>query len=158
MDKKSSSSNIIILVSSLLSSLIVILTSAFQWTLVDVFTPFLMPIVWLIVFAIFLITLIVSLVVLIRRKLWKPFLIHIIALIFYFFFPVTQVVINLNYTLDKEARLEVINLIESKAIVPNVSYNDSIIHLPREYEHLSKGGGDIIVEKDGKQVVSANLI
>ncbi|EJW17330.1 hypothetical protein M5X00_32275 [Paenibacillus alvei] len=153
MDTNRGSTNISILVLSLLSGLIVILTSVFQWTLVDVLTPFLMPIIWFIVFAVFLITLIVSIIVLIRGKLWKPFSIHIIALIFYFFFPVTQTVINLDYRLNKEVRLEVIKLIESKALVPNVSYNDSIIHLPKEFKHLSKGGGDIMIEKEGKKVL-----
>jgi hypothetical protein len=49
-------------------------------------------------------------------------------------------------------RQDIIQMIESKKIVPNVSYNDSIIHLPNEYRHLSKGGGDIMAENQGNMV------
>ncbi|WP_246277414.1 hypothetical protein [Neobacillus endophyticus] len=32
-------------------------------------------------------------------------------------------------------------------IKPNVTDNSSLIHLPKKYDHLSAGGGDIVVEK-----------
>lgn len=118
----------------------------------DIVTPFLMPFVWLFVFFIFLTTLIASLGFLIKRKSWKPFIIQVFSIIFYFFFPFTQLMINLDYAFNREERQEVLKLIESEKISPNVSYNNSIIHLPKEYQHLSKGGGDILIEENGQEV------
>ena len=43
-------------------------------------------------------------------------------------------------------------LLISIGLKPNVSHNASLIHLPKEYKHLSKGGGEILVEKTGKDL------
>lgn len=152
MDENKSFSNIIFLMLSLISSLILILTCLFQWSLIDAVTPFLMPFVWVFVFIIFVTTLIITLVVYIKSKSWTPLLIQMIALLLFFFVPFTKIIIKLDYTFHKNERQEIINLIKTQTIVPNVSYNDSMIHLPREYQHLSKGGGDIMIENLGQEV------
>ncbi|WP_239696684.1 hypothetical protein [Paenibacillus oryzisoli] len=75
-----------------------------------------------------------------------------ISILLYFFFPFTQLMINLDFAVNREERQEVLQLIESEKISPNVSYNNSIIHLPEKYQHLSKGGGDILIEDNGQEV------
>ncbi|OMF29413.1 hypothetical protein BK133_17920 [Paenibacillus sp. FSL H8-0548] len=152
MVRKSEASSLIFLLLPLMSSLLLIFLACFQWTLVDWVTPFLMPLVWLVVFVIFVATMIMSLVIRIINKTWKPFAIHIAALLLYFFFPFNQVVIQVDFSKHLEEREKVIRLIESGKINPNVTYNESLIQLPDEYQHLSKGGGGIMIEATDNRV------
>lgn len=152
MIRKNEVSSLIFLLLPLMSSLLLIFIALYQWTLVDLVTPFFMPLVWLVVFVIFAASMIMSLVIRIIIKTWKPFVIHIAALLLYFFFPFNQVVIQVDFSKHLEEREEVIRLIESGKIKPNISYNESLIHLPDEYQYLSKGGGDIMLEAQENRV------
>jgi hypothetical protein len=55
----------------------------------------------------------------------------------------------MDFKMNKSEREEVIKMVENGSLKPNVSHDSLLIHLPKEYEHLSKGGGEIIVEKTG---------
>ncbi|MFS8604560.1 hypothetical protein LRO89_18295 [Priestia megaterium] len=139
-----------LLLLSLMSSLLVILVSLFQWDLVDMITEFLMLPVWLFVYAFFIIITVWALIHLFKNRKWQPFVIQLITIILWFFFPFTQVNLDLNFKIHQNKREEVAARIKNGVIKPNVPDSPSLIQLPKEYTQLSKGGGDIVVENKGK--------
>ncbi|MED4237964.1 hypothetical protein [Priestia megaterium] len=139
-----------LLLLSLISSLFVILVSLFQWDLVDIITEFLMLPIWLFVYAFFIIMTIWTLIHLFKKRKWQPFVIQLITISLWFFFPFNQVNLNLNFKIHQDKREEVATKIENGVIKPNVSDSPSLIQLPKKYTQLSKGGGDIVVETKGK--------
>ena len=139
-----------LLVLSLISSLLVISGSLFQWDLVDIITEFLMLPVWLFVYAFFIIITVWALIHLFKNRKWQPVVIQLITIALWFFFPFTQVNLDLNFKIHQEKREEAAAKIENGVIKPNVPDSPSLIQLPKEYTQLSKGGGDIEVETKGK--------
>ena len=139
-----------LLLLSLISSLFVILVSLFQWDLVDMITEFLMLPIWLFVYAFFIIMTIWTLIHLFKKRKWQPFVIQLITISLWFFFPFNQVNLDLNFKIHQDKREEVATKIENGVIKPNVSDSPSLIQLPKKYTQLSKGGGDIVVETKGK--------
>ncbi|MGF9887582.1 hypothetical protein ABEX78_02935 [Priestia megaterium] len=139
-----------LLLLSLISSLLVILVSLFQWDLVNIITEFLMLPIWLFVYAFFIIMTIWTLIHLFKKRKWQPFVIQLINISLWFFFPFNQVNLDLNFRIHQDKREEVATKIENGVIKPNVSDSPSLIQLPKEYTQLSKGGGDIVVETKGK--------
>ena len=139
-----------LLLLSLISSLLVILVSLFQWDLIDIITEFLMLPIWLFVYAFFIIMTIWTLIHLLQNRKWQPFVIQLITVALWFFFPFNQVNLDLNFKIHQDKREEVTAKIENCVIKPNVSDSPSLIQLPKEYTQLSKGGGDILVETKGK--------
>ncbi|MDW4510947.1 MULTISPECIES: hypothetical protein [Priestia] len=139
-----------LLLLSLISSLFVILVSLFQWDLVDMITEFLMLPIWLFVYAFFIIMTIWTLIHLFKKRKWQPFVIQLITISLWFFFPFNQVNLDLNFKIHQDKREEVATQIENGVIKPNVSDSPSLIQLPKKYTQLSKGGGDIVVETKGK--------
>ncbi|WP_374055668.1 hypothetical protein [Rossellomorea sp. FM04394] len=85
-----------------------------------------------------------------KNKNWKPLFIQVLTVIFMIFFPFTKVTLEMDFKRNHDDRMSVVNKINEGAITPNVPYNDSIIHLPGEYQGVSKGGGDILIEKKEK--------
>ncbi|MBY0091654.1 hypothetical protein H7S74_19420 [Priestia aryabhattai] len=139
-----------LLLLSLISSLLVILVSLFQWDLVDIITEFLMLPIWLFVYAFFIIMTIWTLIHLFKKRKWQPFVIQLITISLWFFFPFNQVNLDLNFKIHQDKREEVATKIENGVIKPNVSDSPSLIQLPKKYTQLSKGEGDIVVETKGK--------
>jgi len=139
-----------LLLLSLISSALVILVAFFQWDLVDIITEFLMLPIWLFVYAFFIIVTVYALIHLFKNRNWQPFVIQLIAIALWFFFPFNQVNLDLNFKIHQDKREEVASKIEKGVIKPNVSDNSSLIKLPKEYSRLSKGGGDIVLETKGK--------
>ncbi|MGB3785885.1 hypothetical protein ACQKGA_10445 [Priestia megaterium] len=139
-----------LLLLSLISSFFVILVSLFQWDLVDMITEFLMLPIWLFVYAFFIIMTIWTLIHLFKKRKWQPFVIQLITISLWFFFPFNQVNLDLNFKIHQDKREEVATKIENGVIKPNVSDSPSLIQLPKKYTQLSKGGGDIVVETKGK--------
>ncbi|PZX08220.1 hypothetical protein C7437_1011344 [Psychrobacillus insolitus] len=135
---------------SILSCLLLIFLQFFQWNLIEIFTPFFMPFVWFLVYGFFLVVFIVSIIWLFKKKDWKPFVVLIITILLLFLIPFNQIIIDKDFKENKSDRNEVIYKIKDGTFEPNVSYNSSLIHLPDEYEHLSKGGGDIVIEKQSE--------
>jgi hypothetical protein len=136
---------------SIISSLFVIFIQFFQWKLIEIFTPFLMPFVWLIVNGFFLVVFIVSVINLFKKKEWKPVGIQAITILLLFLIPFNEIVLNIDFKTNKSERFEIVSKIQAGTFMPNVSHNPSLIHLPNEYEHLSIGGGDIVIEKQGEE-------
>ena len=139
-----------LLLLSLISSFFVILVSLFQWDLVDMITEFLMLPIWLFVYAFFIIMTIWTLIHLLKNRKWQPFVIQLITILLWLFFPFNQINLDLNFRSHQDKREEVATKIENGVIKPNVPNSPSLIQLPKEYTQLSKGGGDILVETKGK--------
>lgn len=109
-----------------------------------------MPFVWLVVCGLFFLSFIGAIIKLFKKKDWKPFGVQVITLLLLFIIPFNQIVLDIDFKLNKSERDEVISKIQDRTFKPNVSHNSSLIHLPDEYVHLSKGGGDIVIEKQGE--------
>ncbi|MBP9718100.1 hypothetical protein KBD59_02270 [Candidatus Gracilibacteria bacterium] len=135
-------------------SAIVLAVSIFRWNLVEIFTPFLEPLLELVVLIVFVIALIWSLIFcLMEFKRQKkiallPVLINIATLIIVLFVPFTAITLKINFYLNLDRREEVVEMIKNGAITPTSPSNDSIA-LPGKYKYLSSGGGDVIVENNG---------
>jgi hypothetical protein len=138
-----------LLIFSLVSSILVVFYKFFEWKIVEVLTPFLMPLLWLLVFGFFFVITFLTLMNLFKNKVWKPLAIQTVTILLWLFFPFTQIVLNIDFTMTKAEREKVVANINSGTLKPNVSHNDSLIHLPEKYNHLSKGGGEVVVEKKG---------
>lgn len=134
---------------AIFSSLIVVLFKFSQWSIMDIVTPFAMPFFWLMVYGFFTVVTIMSFITLFKTKQWRPVLIQLFTVLLLFFFPFNKIVLDLEFHANKSEREEVVTFIEKGVIQPNVSHNESLILLPKEYRNLSKGGGEIIVE-DGE--------
>ena len=137
---------------SVIGSVAIILLNIFRWSLVDVLTPFLEPFVEIIVGGFFLILLIRSIVTAISRfkkegkKALVPLIINAATLLIVFFVPFTRLTIALDFRMNLSAREQVVGMIQNKNLVPNVSYNKELLALPKQYQNLSKGGGEVLVE------------
>lgn len=79
----------------------------------------------------------------IRLQVFIPLLINFITIFIVLFTPLSDIVLEADFSLNKNAREKVVSLIESGDLKPNVEHNEKLIHLPSEYRNLSKGGGDI---------------
>jgi len=132
---------------SIFSSILVILYMFFQWKLVEIITEFLMLPVILIVFGIFILITILAIITLFKNKNWKPIIIQIATIILVFIIPFNQIMLNIDFKINKSNREQVVKMVESGELKPNVAHNSELIHLPSKYKHLSSGGGDIVIEK-----------
>ncbi len=138
---------------SLASSILVILIAFFQWNLIEIITEFLMLPIWLVVFGFFIVITVKTILNLFKNKDWKPFTIQLLTTILWLFFPFTQVMLNLDFKMNKSEREEVVEMVEQGTLKPNVSYDSLLIHLPKKYDQLSKGGGEIVIEKNGNLIL-----
>jgi hypothetical protein len=135
---------------SIISSILVILYQFFQWNIVEILTPFLMLPIWLVVFGFFLFVTVITITRLIKNKDWKPIAIQSITVLLLLFFPFNQIVLDIDFKMNSAEREAVVKMVETGTLKPNVPHNSSLIHLPEEYNHLSKGGGEVVVEKMDK--------
>lgn len=75
-------------------------------------------------------------------KYWKPIVLQFIR--FIFTIPFNEIMLHMNYKLNENKRNKVVKMIETGELVENVSYNSSLIKLPKEYQSLSSGGGELL--------------
>ncbi|WP_284037360.1 hypothetical protein [Neobacillus sp. 114] len=134
---------------SIFSSVLVILYMFFQWKLIDIITEFLMFPVLLLVFGFFIFITVLAIISLFKNKTWKPIVIQVITILLLFFVPFNQIILDIDFKLNKSERNQVVKMVENGELRPNISHNSSHLQLPKKYEHLSIGGGEIVVEKSG---------
>lgn len=152
MRRKKPNELIFFLFLPLVSSLLLLATALFQWTLTDWFTFLFMPFIGFAVFVFFIGAMILSLFALILKRWIKPLAIQLVALLLFFFFPFNEVVINYDFSKHLKDRELVIEMVDSGQIKPNVSHNENLIQLPAKYRRLSKGGGDIVIDRPAEMV------
>jgi hypothetical protein len=137
---------------SFVSSILVLLLAFFQWNLIDIITVFLMLPIRFLVYGFFIVTVGTS-IYLLKNKYWKPFAIQLLTILLWLFFPFTKIMLDLDFKMNKTEREEVIQMVEKGTLKPNVLHNSSLIQLPGKYYQLSKGGGEIVIEKNGNLVL-----
>jgi energy-coupling factor transporter transmembrane protein EcfT len=139
-----------LLILSIASSVLVILYEFFQWRIIDIVTEFLIFPIWLIVFGFFIVITVRAVIHLFKNKDWKPVSIQVLTVLLLFFFPFTEIILDIDFKTNKSEREKVTKMVENGTLKSNVSYNSSLILLPKKYQHLSKGGGEIEIEKTDK--------
>jgi hypothetical protein len=141
-----------VLVAALVVSLCLIFYKAWFWDIIDIVTPFLMLPLTVFVWGAFIGVAAWSLIHICRKKrftrskVYGPLVIQIVSAVIVVTVPFTSIMIDLNFRLHLKQREEVISKVVSGELRPNIEHNSALIHLPNGYRHLSKGGGDIIVE------------
>lgn len=134
------------------SGSLLILIQIFRWEILDLFF-FLELFLESFVAGIFIISIIFSIVHFFRskkkknKKAFYPLLLNGLTLLIIAFVPFTDILLNIDFSSNIKAREEVVHLIESGAIKPNVTDNPRLIQLPNQYKGLSKGGGDVVFDK-----------
>ena len=84
----------------------------------------------------------------VRREKFRafiPFAISIITILIILFVPLTNIAVGWDFRANLKDREEVVAMIKTENLVSN----KHLISLPKEYSHLSQGGGEIIVEREG---------
>jgi hypothetical protein len=136
---------------SVYASLLLLATSIFFWDGMDILTPFLFPFVEMAVWALFALVF-VGAVVKAFTSTSEPFdrrfrfvaLDLAVGLIAYFF-PFTQVRNTLDFNLNFNQRTAVVEMIKDGKLSRPHDYNQTVYALPVGWQHLSKGGGEVIV-------------
>lgn len=128
-----------------------VLTTAFEWTLVDWLTVFLAPLLSLAVWILFALIYVASVVYALRgrgplSKRMLPLGISSAVLLLVLWVPWTPLWLDLNFRLYRSDRMRVVSQVQSGTLRPNVSYNPDLISLPRGLRHVSKGGGEVVVQ------------
>ena len=141
-----------LLILALVSSMLVILNGFFQWNLIEIITPFLMMPVWLVVFGFFIVITVRAIFQLFKYKNWQPLAIQAVTILFLIYFPFTKVMLDLDFKMHKTDREKVVSMVESGKLKPNVPDSPSLIQLPKRYDHLSKGGGEVIAVQKGERL------
>ncbi|WP_419884023.1 hypothetical protein ACN6MY_11450 [Peribacillus sp. B-H-3] len=134
---------------SIISSVLVILYMFFQWKIIDIVTPFLILPVLLLVFGFFIYITVRAIISFFKNKNWKPIVIQVITILILFIVPFNQIILYIDFKINKSEREQVAKMVENGELTPDVSNNSSLIHLPKKFEHLSSGGGEVVVEKSG---------
>ncbi len=127
---------------------------AFQWILVDYLTPFCMVPLLIVMSVILLILIGGSLIYLplqFKKNRWRatlPLVINLIVFLIVWFVPFTDIWLDFQFKSNWEEYTKVVHLIEEGEIqVPQDGYG--LVLLPKEYRHLSRGGGEVIVDTRG---------
>lgn len=126
---------------SLFWLLFIIFWNLFRWPLIDLLTPFLMPFFEIIIYGIFLVIFIYSVVYLLKNKRPFPIILNLITIVLIFSLP--MLVIKWDFNRKLMEREEIISMIETG----DLSSLSGSITLPNKYKKLSLGGGEIKVEK-----------
>ncbi len=142
-----------VLLVALLVSFILVAFTAFFWSLIDIFTPFLMPFLMGAVWIFFIAVFVWSLIHVCRKKRFKrpkayaPLVVQIVSAVVVITVPFTSIMLDIDFRLRHKEREAVVSKVLSGELKPNIQHNSSLIHLPDRYRHLSKGGGVVVVER-----------
>lgn len=129
-----------------------ILVSLFRWTLVEYLTPFLEPILEFGISIFFLVSLVWSVVQLIRKRSEiaigiPPLTVNIATALIVIFVPFTALTTNLNFRLHFTARSNVVADVLSgnyESQIQNAGGRGDLIALPSRLSYLSSSGGEIV--------------
>lgn len=115
-----------------ISSALVIFMEFTQWKIIDIVTEFLMVPIWIFVFVLFAIITVRAIIHLVKNRDWKPFAIQFMTLLLWIFFPFTQVVLDVDFKVNKAEREEVVRMVENGELKPNLLNDQSFIRLPKK--------------------------
>jgi len=144
---------------SVISSLLIIFINLYRWDLIDLFTVFFEPLLELAIQGIFFATLIFSIRYLILElrtnnyrelksyRFMVPIFIALLTFLITIQIPFNELSIHNNFEKHYEQREKVVTMIKGGELNSNSSTNN-FIQLPPEYEHLSRGGGKVMVRRE----------
>ena len=134
---------------SILFGVVLIAITAMQWTLIESFTPFCFGPILLAMWA-FLGLLILASIVYVPiefaedpAKAFIPLAINIAVLLIIWFVPFTSIHLDSEFSSNWNDYNEVVKSVEEGEISPD---DQGHVLLPQEYRHLSKGGGEIMID------------
>jgi hypothetical protein len=139
-------------VSAIFASLAIVVFSVFKWSIIDWITLFLYIPLAIVVWLIFLSTVIASITCITK---WgemgfyslTPLAINVVVFLVVFLVPFTTLWLKANFTIYKNVREEIVDEIYKGELQPNVSHNSSLIALDKSYPRVSMGGNEIVVEE-----------
>ncbi len=77
-------------------------------------------------------------------------IINLITLLIVIFVPFTDIMLDIDFKLNLNDREKIVEMVKSGELYNETSYGSHLIKLPEGYKHLSKGGGEIVVEQEGE--------
>ncbi|WP_246277415.1 hypothetical protein [Neobacillus endophyticus] len=92
-----------LLLLSFITSICVILYQFFQWSLFDIFSFLMVPVMFLL-FGFFIVITILAVVSLFKKRDWKPITIQVVTIVLLFIVPFNQIVLDLNFKLNQTER------------------------------------------------------
>lgn len=140
----------------LVASLMLLVVAFAQWWLIDWLTPFLMPILYLVVLACFGAVFMWSMVSAIRKRPRSVASLAVCTgtLLIWTFVPFSDLWVRANYWYYRDARDVVVARVLAGSLRPNVEHNSSLITLPPGTPQVSMSGNQIVVEEhDGRKLV-----
>lgn len=140
----------------IIHGIVILLFCWFFWDIINIISPFLIfiPLIAAAISCIGFLVYALAYAGTHLKTIWHmalaPLVIISITIGLALFFPFTAVTLGLDFWANLNARNEVRALIESGALPPE-SESPYLIKLPWRYKHLSKGGGEVAIEKfDGQ--------
>jgi len=137
-----------------------VLVTAFQWSLVELLTPFLMVPLQGILWLLFIIVAVWSVVHSIRyrkqRRNLIPAIICAASLGMVTLVPFTKIWLHINFASNKSARERVVQEVSEGTLTPNRVFANGVgmISLPNQTWNISAGGNEIeMAKRDGKTYV-----
>jgi hypothetical protein len=133
------------------TGVVLVVVTFFQWDLVEILTPFFLPPLLFLLWAILAITSLVSIIYVFihfKKNSWKaflPFLINSVTVLTLVFTPFTSIYLDLEFAIKKRGYEQVIKMVENHELQP--SNERGLVKLPTKYSYLSRGGGEIIIDK-----------
>jgi hypothetical protein len=130
-----------------------ILISLFRWTLVEYLTPFLEPLLEIAIGLVFAISVVWSVVHLIRARKQGfgvalfPLLLNVAIVLIVMFVPFTRLTTQMDFRLRYDARMAIVsNVLDGRyeSLTHNRGSRGDLITLPAQLSYLSSGGGDIV--------------
>lgn len=141
---------------SLATSSLLIGINLFRWWLIDLLFIFEF-LLELLAGGLFLVSLLGSLSYFVSRlrkrghlKAFLPLGLQVLTLILVWLVPFTDLAVDLDFQLNLQARERVVALVKAGALRPN---EHDLAGLAREDQHLSKGGGEIRIERDAQALM-----
>ena len=149
-----------VLITTVIVGTTLLLLNIFRWTLVEWLTPFIEPLLELIVSAAFFGVTVWALVYFIRKRRSKgalrsvtPLAINLLVLAIVIFVPFTRIAIMLDFRWRLEKRTEVVNAVmDGKMDIAQRGGRGDLIRLPVKYQGLSADGDEIMMTKRDQHV------
>jgi hypothetical protein len=145
---------------ALVVSACLVLVTAFQWSLVDLLTEFLMVPLQAIVWLIFVVVTAWSLLHFTRhakiRRSWIPAITCAVTLGVVTLVPFTSLWLRVNFASRKAERERIVHEVSEGTLTPNRVYPNGVgmISLPDQTSNISAGGNEIeTAKRDGKTYV-----
>jgi hypothetical protein len=136
-----------------ITSSVLLVTTILYWDLVDLISVFLAPLLALVVWAAFALSTLFALTTFLWgyslpvRARFTPLVTHLLTLLVVHYVPFQPALREVNFWLNYDARMQVVQSIERRELAADLVDGERVVPLPRNYRHLSRGGGDVIISR-----------